>query len=104
MKVFGLDSAQWGVNVQTLSGSPANFAGTARRCCCRVPLLTLSAVYTGLLKPYDRIMSLDLPDGGHLSHGYQVRALLEARALFAAPSRQSIADSGQENFCGVGLF
>jgi glycine hydroxymethyltransferase len=29
-------------------------------------------VYTGLLKPYDRIMSLDLPDGGHLSHGYQV--------------------------------
>ena len=29
-------------------------------------------MYTGLLKPYDRIMSLDLPDGGHLSHGYQV--------------------------------
>ncbi len=34
-------------------------------------------MYTGLLKPYDRIMSLDLPDGGHLSHGYQV--LLAAR-------------------------
>lgn len=27
-------------------------------------------MYTGLLRPHDRIMGLNLPDGGHLTHGY----------------------------------
>ncbi|XP_013766254.1 serine hydroxymethyltransferase, mitochondrial-like [Pundamilia nyererei] len=53
LSVFGLDPNLWGVNVQPYSGSPANFAA-----------------YTSVLQPHDRIMGLDLPDGGHLTHGY----------------------------------
>ena len=53
LELFDLSPEEWGVNVQPLSGTPANFA-----------------VYTAVVEPHGRIMGLDLPDGGHLSHGF----------------------------------
>jgi glycine hydroxymethyltransferase len=46
LQAFNLDPAKWGVNVQPLSGCPANFA-----------------VYTALVGPHGRIMGLQLQDG-----------------------------------------
>ncbi|XP_045599694.2 serine hydroxymethyltransferase [Procambarus clarkii] len=66
LKTFGLKPEEWGVNVQPYSGSPANFA-----------------VYTALVEPHGRIMGLDLPDGGHLTHGfYTATKKVSATSIF----------------------
>ncbi|KAG0237614.1 Serine hydroxymethyltransferase, cytosolic [Actinomortierella wolfii] len=54
LEAFNLNPEEWGVNVQPYSGSTANFAAL-----------------TAMIQPHERIMGLDLPSGGHLTHGYQ---------------------------------
>jgi len=66
LQAFNLKKENWGVNVQPYSGSPANFA-----------------VYTALLNPHDRIMGLDLPSGGHLTHGfYTAKKKVSATSIY----------------------
>lgn len=55
LKLFRLKESEWAVNVQPLSGSPANFAA-----------------YAALVPPGGKIMGMALSHGGHLTHGQKV--------------------------------
>jgi glycine hydroxymethyltransferase len=55
LKLFDLSPSEWHVNVQALSGSPANVA-----------------VYLALVPPGGKIMGMSLDQGGHLTHGHKV--------------------------------
>jgi glycine hydroxymethyltransferase len=55
LKLFRAPKSKWHVNVQALSGTPANMA-----------------VFSALVPYGAKIMGMTLDSGGHLSHGYKV--------------------------------
>jgi len=82
LEAYRLSPDEWDVNVQPYSGSPANFA-----------------VYTAFLQPHDRIMGLDLPSGGHLTHGfYTYKKKVSATSIYFESFPYHIDEEGLINY------
>jgi glycine hydroxymethyltransferase len=78
LTAYRLNPAEWGVNVQPYSGSPANLA-----------------VYTALLQPGERLMGLNLTQGGHLTHGYFTETRkVSSTALFWESRQYNVNSQG----------
>lgn len=73
-KLFGAEH----VNVQPLSGAPANIA-----------------VYFALMKEGDKIIGMDLSHGGHLTHGHPVTWMAK---LFNFPRYKTVKETGQIDY------
>lgn len=108
LEAFGLDSEKWGVNVQPYSGIKEHFVTSTlflillilSYCLSFLELFCLPlffnfvflsqqgspanfAIYTALVEPHGRIMGLDLPDGGHLTHGFMTeKKKISATSIF----------------------
>ena len=75
-------TGEYGVNVQVLSGSPAN-----------------TMVFLSVLEAADTIMSLNLANGGHLSHLHATSAYLKFFKLINYDLKESLdVESGQTVF------
>jgi glycine hydroxymethyltransferase len=77
LKLFKLDPEEWAVNVQPLSGSPANLA-----------------VYAALVPFGEKIMGMSLDHGGHLTHGHKasVTGKLWKQVPYGVSSRNELLD------------
>ena len=74
LAAYGLDPEVWGVNVQALSGTPANFE-----------------VLTALIGPNGKLMGLKLAEGGHLTHGHHTETkAISATALYFQAKQYSV--------------
>eukprot|EP00667_Euglena_gracilis_P007471 EG_transcript_7542 len=82
LQAYRLDPKKWGVNVQPYSGSSANWA-----------------LYTGVLQPNDRLMGLDLPHGGHLTHGfYTAKKKVSSSSVYFQSMPYRLGEDGTVDF------
>lgn len=86
LEAFGLSEEVWGVNVQSLSGSPANLQ-----------------VYTALLAPHERIMGLSPGQGGHVTHGSSTKSkkIAAGSIFFETMSYELDATTGLIDYNGL---